>query len=75
MVMASNRLRLLGHANKSKKGDSLSLTDFPRKGKKASMVIGRRDATPVWMTTTTTEGEENRFIPESRLADWWVRGR
>ena len=73
VVLASNRLRLLGHATKSNKSHSLLLAEFPRKGKKAPMLVGRKEATPAWMTSTKTkndDGDEAQI--ESRLFDWFV---
>jgi len=71
VVLASNRLRLLGHATKSNKSHSLLLAEFPRKGKKAPMLVGRKEATPAWMTSTKTKNDDgNEAHIESRLSDW-----
>ena len=74
VIMASNRLKAYGLISQSKKRDALVLTEFPRKGKKAILCLGRKEAAPSWMKTggNSPRQIEDKSIMglESRLTNW-----
>ena len=78
VVLATNRLRHLNLVAKSKKQNLLIISEFPRKGKRSSLLIGRKDATPAWTRTTSNGGNGKNGDSsssssnniENKLANW-----